>query len=124
MAIFAFGAEAGGLAPDESALAERGLARPLAFPTEIRIGTWLLEAMALTGLFLLLQGRSGAWWLDGLMTAAIAWVFRGPLMVLSLAQITRLPREPFWGHPVHWGLVYLVSGLVLAYLARRLGRAG
>lgn len=122
MAVFTFGAEALGWTPATDALAQRGLLRTAPFPAQVQLGIWVLEAMALTGLFLLVRGRAGARWLDGLVTAAVAWVFRGPLMVLTLAQLTRLPREPFWSHTVHWAVLYGACGLALAALAGRLER--
>lgn len=121
MAVWGWGVETTGLEPAGAELAGFGVARPRPLPAWARAGTWLLEALALTGLFLLVQGRSGAWWLDGLLTGAIAWIFRGPLLVLTVAALTRLPRQPWWGHALSWLALYPLCGLALAVLARRSG---
>ena len=100
------------------ALAGRGLDRPGA-PSALVLGTAGLEALGLTGLFLLIQGRGGNLWLEGLLTAGIAWVFRGPVQVLVLAAHSRLPKEPWWELALVALATYAVSGLVLAALAQR-----
>ena len=86
------------------------------------LATWMLEAVGLTVLFLLVQSRGeGGAVVDGLATAGIAWLFRGPLMVLTAAAVTRLGREPWWTLSLQRLAAYLVSGLLLALLARGLG---
>lgn len=110
-----------GLAPDDSALDRLGIdldGRQAALPL---IGGWLVEALGLTALFLLVQGRSGAWWLDGFAAAWIAWVFRGPMLVLTVIGWSRLPRQPWWDLSLAYFLLYSVAGLLLAWLARRSG---
>jgi hypothetical protein len=111
------------LAPtaDTSGLARLGLLRHAPIAGAAVLGGWLVEALGLTALFLLIQGRSGRWWLDGLLTGWIAWIFRGPLLLLSLAALTSLPREPWWSLSLRWWLVYPLGGLLLAILARGLG---
>jgi hypothetical protein len=84
------------------------------------LGGWLLEAMTLTALFLLVQGRGGAWWLDGLLTAWMAWIFRGPVLVLAVTQVLGRGPEPWWGLSLRWLALYSASGLLLGFLARRL----
>jgi hypothetical protein len=121
MALWGWGAALVGLEPDASALDTFAVSRPRPLPAWALAGAWLLEAIGLTGLFLLVQGRSGAWWLDGLLTGAIAWIFRGPLLVLTIASLTRLPRQPWWGHALSWLALYPLCGLMLAALARRSG---
>lgn len=104
--------------PAGGALAGRGLDRPGA-PSALVLGTAGLEALGLTGLFLLIQGRGGNLWLEGLLTAGIAWVFRGPVQILVLATHSRLPKEPWWDLALVALASYAVSGLLLAALARR-----
>jgi hypothetical protein len=89
--------------------------------TPYRWGGWLVESAALTALFLLIQGRAGAWWIDGLVTGWIAWIFRGPVLVLSVVAWSRMPREPWWALSLRWFLLYTLCGLALALLARRAG---
>ncbi len=85
------------------------------------LGGWALEALALTALFLLVQGRGGTWWLDGLLTAWMAWIFRGPVLVLTVAEVSGRGPGPWWGLSLRWLGLYSLCGLLLAVLARRLG---
>jgi hypothetical protein len=119
MALWSFATEQLELGPDTGALAGYGVARSDPPPAIASLGAWLLEALGLVALFLLIQGRSGAWWLDGLVTGWIAWLFRGPLMVLTMTALTRLPRAPFWSLAVRWWLLYPLCGLLVAGVARR-----
>ena len=107
-----------GLAPDLTPLAARGVARPEGLPGTIRLASWAFEGIALLALFLLLWGRTPRWWLDGLAAGASAWTFRGPLLVLGVAGLTRLPVAPFWQLARNALLVDLVAALALAVLAR------
>ena len=105
--------------PAGDALAARGLERSSGPPSSLVLGTAALEALGLIGLFLLLQGRGANVWLEGLLTAGIAWVFRGPVQVLVLAAHSRLPKQPWWDLALVALGAYVVSGLLLAALARR-----
>jgi hypothetical protein len=120
MAGFTFGLETLDLAPDTSALAPWGLGRSAAPPASLTLVAWLVEAVALAALFLLVQGRGGRWWIDGALTGALAWVFRGPLLVSTISTLTLLPRQPF----AEWArgalVLDLLCGLLLAGLARLL----
>ena len=119
--IFALGSAALaflGLAPDLAPLAARGIARPEGLPATLRLATWAFEAVALLALFLLLWGRTRRWWLDGLAAGASAWTFRGPLLVLAVAGLTRLPVAPFWQLARGALVIDLVAALALALLAR------
>ncbi len=118
MAAFGFVTDEFGLEPETAALGPLGLERAAPPPAALTLATWAMEAVALVALFLLVQGRAGAWWLDGLTTGALAWVFRGPLLVATIATLSRIPRQPF----VEWARLALVldlgCGLLLAGLAR------
>jgi hypothetical protein len=118
MAAFGFVVEQAGLEPQTSALAPLGAERSGPPPAGVTLAAWAIEAVALAALFLLVQGRGGNWWLDGLLTGGLAWVFRGPLLVAAVATLSRLPRQPF----VEWARLALVldlgCGLLLAGLAR------
>lgn len=91
-----------------------------ALPPLYVLGAWLLEAAGLTALFLLVQGRTAAGFLDGLLTGWIAWIFRGPLLVLTVAAATSQPPEVWWAQALRWLAAYTLCGLLLATLARRL----
>jgi len=121
MAAFTFAGESLGMNPDMSALSQYGIARAGEMPAKMMLGDWLLESLGLIALFLLIQGRSGAWWLDGLVSGWIAWIFRGPVLVVTLNLWTRLPRDPWWPLALRWLALYSIAGLVLAIIARRQG---
>jgi len=117
MALFRFAEEALGVAPDPAAFSVSGAA-PL--PAWVMLATWILEAVGLAALFLLIQGRSGRW-LAGLLTGWVAWVFRGPLLVVTVAGLAGLPPGPWWGLAFSWWVLYTVCGLVLGGVAAAAG---
>lgn len=88
-------------------------------PAGVALGAWLLEAAALLGLFLLVEGRSGSRLLDGLLCGWIAWTFRGPLLVVTMTVAAGQPRAPWWRLALGWWLLYTLCGLVLGGLAHR-----
>ena len=90
MAVFRFALETLGMAPDPAALSRSDAAE---LPGWVTLATWALEAVGLASLFLLIQGRNGRW-LAGLLTGWIAWVFRGPLLVVTVAGLAHLPPGP------------------------------
>ena len=106
------------LGPDASPLAARGVGRPDGAPPRVELVSRLLESAGLVALTLLLAGRTSRWWLDGLACGLVAWLFRGPLLVLAVASLTRLPTAPF-AELVRGALVLdLAAGLALAAVAR------
>jgi hypothetical protein len=111
------GAEALGLGPDLAPLAARAVARVEPLAPALRTAIVAFEAVALVALFLLIEGRSGSPLLDGLAAGVAAWLFRGPLLVASVALMTRLPVAPFW-QAARIGLVALpAAGLAIGLLA-------
>jgi hypothetical protein len=113
MALFHFGLEMVHLD-----LAGALSAKPGAPTAWLVAATWFLEALALTAFFLLLEGRAGDnRWLTGVLAGWIAWVFRGPLLVVSVATLAALPVRPWWNLALSWWVAYTVCGLVLAALA-------
>lgn len=117
MALFHFGLEALGMAPDPEALST---ARPSGLPAWVMLATWILEAVGLSALFLLIHGRSGRW-LAGLLTGWIAWVFRGPLLVVTVAGLAGLPPGPWWSMAFSWWVLYTLCGLLLGAVAAAAG---
>jgi hypothetical protein len=118
MALFHFVLEAFGLDPDPARLA-RGAAPVL--PAWMTLGTWCLEAVGLAALFLLIQGRGGWRWTTGLLAGWIAWVFRGPLLVLAAVGLGGLPPGPWWGLAFSWWILYSLCGILLGLLAAAAG---
>ena len=119
--VFALGGmllAAFGLAPDTTPLAARGIARPEGLPWTIDFAARALEAVGIVALTLLLSGRMAGWVLDGLTVGLVAWLFRGPLLVLGVAALTRIPVAPFWQLARGALVLDLVAGLVLAAFAR------
>lgn len=92
-------------------------------PARTVLGLWTLEAAGLIALFLMVQGRWSRWWQDGLVTGWIAWIFRGPLLVLTVVGAARLPPDPWWAMAMRWFLLYTILGLAVAWVGRRLGTA-
>ena len=113
------GATALGWAPDTAPLAARGVARPVELPLATALLGATFEAVALVALFLLIEGRSGAPLFDGVAAGLAAWLFSGPLLVFTIASLTRLPTAPFW-QAARVGLVALpAAGAALGWLAQR-----
>ena len=119
MALFDFALEMLGVTPGASLLTRLAGSRaaPTTLPAWAVLATWLLEAVALTALFLLVQARGGVRWLSGLLAGWIAWVFRGPLLVVTVAGAAGLPAGPWWSMALSWWVLYSLCGLLLGGLA-------
>jgi len=117
MALFRFVLEMLGMAPDPEALSRAGAAQ---LPAWVQLATWGLEAVGLAALFLLIHGRNGRL-LAGLLTGWIAWVFRGPLLVVSVAGFAGLPPGPWWSMAFSWWVLYTLCGLLLGGVAAAAG---
>jgi len=89
---------------------------PRMAPARIVLATWLLEAFGLIVLFLLIEGRSRLWWLDGLLTGWVAWIFRGPLLVVTIVVAAGRAQQPWWRLALGWWVLYTVCGFTLALL--------
>jgi hypothetical protein len=113
MALFQFVLEMAGIDPDPARLSP---ASPVNLPGWVTLGTWCLEALGLTALFLLIQTRERTW-SSGLMAGWVAWVFRGPLLVVSVVGLGGLPAGPWWTLVLSWWVLYTICGLLLGGLA-------
>jgi len=118
MACFHFALQALGRTPSPGAISAAG-ARAL--PPWVPVVTWTLEALGLSALFLLIYGRNSVRWLSGLLTGWIAWIFRGPLLVVSVVGIAGLPPAPWWSMAFSWWILYTLCGLALAGAAAAAG---
>ena len=114
MGLFRFGQEMLQVAPDPAALSRSGGA---ALPAWVTFATWLLEAVGLAALFLLILGRGGSRLAAGLLAGWIAWVFRGPLLVVTVVGLAGLPPRPWWGLAFSWWILYTLCGLMLGAAA-------
>src|ERR1044071_966579 len=110
MALFHFALEALGRAPDPSALSPSG---GRALPGWVALATWGLEALSLSALFLLIYNRSGLRLLSGLLTGWIAWVFRGPLLVVTVVGLAGLSPRPWWSLVLSWWGLFSLRRLPL-----------
>jgi hypothetical protein len=93
---------------------------PGALPAPQLLGRWLLEATGLVALYLLVRERGLGRWLAGLASGWTAWIFRGPVLVLTVANASRLSASAWWNLSAAWFGLYTVCGLVMASVARSL----
>lgn len=117
MGLFSFAEEALGMAPDPARLSPLGAVH---LPSWVMLATWGLESVGLAALFLMIHGRSGRW-LAGLLAGWIAWVFRGPLLVVTVASLAGLSPGPWWVLVFSWWVLYTLCGLVLGGVASAAG---
>ncbi|MCB1036560.1 MAG: hypothetical protein KDD47_22230 [Acidobacteria bacterium] len=101
-----------------------GFDNPQTLPAVQLLGLWFLESFGLTTLFLLMRGAGRGRFADGIAAAWAAWVFRGPVVVLTLTSTTTVTavgfgKGPWWNLALGWLGLYTFAGLVLAALARR-----
>jgi hypothetical protein len=118
MALFNFALEAFGLGPDPELLSRLGGAGSHGLPSWVVLGTWALEALGLSTLFLLIQARPGRELVNGLLTGWIAWVFRGPLLVVAVVGFGGVKPGPWWSMAFSWFVLYSLCGLLLGALAQ------
>jgi len=121
MGVFQFAMEMLGLQVDPSRLAPGG---GIDLPGYVTLATWGLEALGLAALFLLIDGRSGGrngGWTSGLLTGWIAWVFRGPLLVVAVVGLAGLSPRPWWSLTFSWWVLYSICGLLLSGVAAGVG---
>ena len=103
---------------DDAPLAARGIARPLPLDATTRTLALVFEAFALVALYLLVEGRTASRLVDGVVAGFAAWIFRGPLLVLTVSALTRLPLAPFW-QTARIALVALpLAGAAIGLVAR------
>ncbi len=121
LALFGFAVELLDFEPRRGSVIRLALFEQPRVPGQLVLGTWLVESAGLIALFLLARGRFGRWWLDGLVAGWIGWIFRGPLLVITIVVAVRQPQDPWWTLAFGWWVLYSVCGLSLAFLARRSG---
>ena len=118
-ALFGFTVELLDFEPRSGSVIKLALFEQPRVPGQLILGTWLVEASGLIALFLLARGRFGFWWLDGLVAGWVGWIFRGPLLVITIVVAARQPQDAWWTLAFGWWVLYSVCGLSLAILARR-----
>lgn len=119
LALFGFAVELLDVEPRHGSVIRLALLEQPRVPAAVVFGTWLMEAAGLVALYLLARGRCGSWWLDGLVAGWTAWIFRGPLLVITIVVATEQPQQPWWTLAFGWWVLYSICGLSLAVLARR-----
>ncbi|MEM9554858.1 MAG: hypothetical protein AAGC60_11405 [Acidobacteriota bacterium] len=120
LAFFGVAIEALDLEPRQGAVIRLAVLDLPSVAPSVVLAAWVMEACGLIALFLVTQGRLGAWWLDGLAAGWLAWVFRGPVSVVTIVVATRQPQDAWWQIAFGWWLLYSLCGLTLAVLARSL----
>jgi hypothetical protein len=118
MGLFQFAMEALGLQLDPRQLSPSG---GIDLPAWVQLATWGLEALGLASLYLLIHGRDGGGCISGLLTGWIAWVFRGPLLVVTVVGLAGLAPGPWWTLVFSWWILYSLCGLLLGGVARAAG---
>ncbi|MGD2116215.1 MAG: hypothetical protein PVG07_14265 [Acidobacteriota bacterium] len=98
------------------------LALPGELPAPYLLGRWLLEATGLTALYVLVHERGLGRWSAGLAACWTAWIFRGPVLVLTMGDGSRLDSAAWWRLMVGWFVLYTVCGLMMGAVARSLER--
>ncbi len=119
LALFGLAVEVLDVEPTRGSVIKLALLDQEALPAQLVFGTWLVEASGLLALFLLAQGRCGTWWLDGLVAGWLGWIFRGPLLVVTIVVAARQPHHAWWTLAFGWWVLYSVCRLALAMLARQ-----
>lgn len=117
LALVGWAAGLVGAAPDLGPLAARGVARAEGLPAGAATAAALFEGLALVAFYLLVEGRTGSRVADGAVAGLAAWLFRGPLLVVAVATLTRLPTAPFWGAARLWLVALPAAGLLVGLVA-------
>jgi hypothetical protein len=120
LALFGFTVEILDAEPRPGSVLRLALSDAAQVPAGVVLGSWLMEACGLLALYLLARKRFGAWWVDGLVAGSLAWVFRGPLLVITLTVAVRQSQDAWWTLVFGWWVLYCICGLALALLARNL----
>ena len=123
LALFGFAVEMFDAEPREGSVIRLSLSGSSKLPAAVILGAWLMEACGLLALFLIARGRFARWWIDGLVTGWLAWVFRGPLLVITMVVAVRQPQHAWWTLVFGWWALYSVCGLTLAFLYRQMEAA-
>jgi hypothetical protein len=100
------------------------LARPGTLPAPYLLGRWILEACGLTALYVLVHERGLGRWAAGLASCWTAWIFRGPVLVLTVGDGVRLDSAAWWRLMVGWFVLYTICGLMMGAVARSLEKGG
>ena len=116
IALFNLGVEVLGQSPELGPLVGWQEGRS-GLPGGMVLASWALESLALTALFVLVDGERRNRWLSGLLTGWTAWVFRGPLLVLAAVGFGHLAGGPWWQLSLRWFVLYTLAGLLLALIA-------
>lgn len=93
-----------------------GLEGPVELPARFLLGRLVLETSGLIVLFLLMRGGQVNRWLAGLAAGWVAWIFRGPVLMLTVAGSGRMAPDSWWILVAAWLALYTTCGLILAAL--------
>lgn len=105
------------LAGSHFAVEAFGLDTPDRLPATHLLVLWGLETVGLVALFVLVRERTWSRWLAGLAAAWGAWIFRGPVLYLTVAGTAGAGRVG-WGVLLFaWLVAYTVCGLAMGAVA-------
>jgi hypothetical protein len=120
-ALFHLGLEVAGYEPELGPLVG-WRAGSYGLPGGWVLATWALEALGLAALYLLIVGPGAPRFASGLLAGWIAWVFRGPLLVITAVGYGGMAHAPWWRLSLRWLLLYTLAGALLGALGGRLRR--
>lgn len=120
-ALFHLGLEVAGYEPELGPLVG-WRAGSYGLPGGWVLATWALEALGLTALYLLIAGPGAPRFASGLLAGWIAWVFRGPLLVITAVGYGGMAHAPWWRLSLRWLVLYTLAGALLGVLGGRLRR--
>lgn len=107
------------LAGSHFAVEALGLDTPDRLPATHLLALWGLETVGLVALFALVRERTWNRWLAGLAAAWGAWIFRAPVLYLTVAGTLGGAGRVDWGSLLlAWLVVYTVCGLAMGAVAR------
>lgn len=105
------------LAGSHFAVEALGLDTPDRLPATHLLALWGLETVGLVALFALVRERTWNRWLAGLAAAWGAWIFRGPVLYLTVAGTAGAGRTDWDSLLFAWLVIYTVCGVAMATVA-------
>lgn len=106
------------LAGSHFAVEALDLDTPDRLPATHLLALWGLETVGLVALYALVRERTWNRWIAGLATAWGAWIFRAPVLYLTVVGTAGAGRVDWDGLLFAWLVAYTICGLALGAVAR------